>query len=140
MTDDARPTDRHRQAHTVYLTGEVWHALSRRHLELRLQGTAPDSKIEFIEQVLRVGLEAVGQKATLSSIEAGMGIAAGEADRQPRPGSTDRTAAREGGADKPPSQLRSASQRSKVMDRLLQASDPGRPAPIHSAADDASSD
>lgn len=124
MTDDAaRFADRRRRAHTVYLTEEVWQALGRRHLELRLQGTAPDSKIEFVEQVLRVGLAAIGPK--------GKAPAAWEA----------KPAAHQADEVEPTAAARpqSTSRRTTVMDRLLQASDPGRPAPIRSAADPASS-
>lgn len=80
----------------LYLTEEVWQALGRRHLELRPQGTAPDSKIGFVEQVLRVGLEAIGPQGGASSArQAEPGrqpqtreeavAAAEDADEQPRP-------------------------------------------------------
>ena len=49
-------TTESRRPHTIYLTDQVWEALERRHLELRLAGAAPPSKIDFVEDVLRAGL------------------------------------------------------------------------------------
>lgn len=153
MTDDAaKLADRRRRAHTVYLTEEVWQALGRRHLELRLQGTAPDSKIEFVEQVLRMGLAAIGPKgkapAAWETKPAGQPhgteaavAAVDKADEQPRPAPGYGPAAHQADEAEPTANARpqSTPRRTTVMDRLLQASDPGRPAPIRSAADPAPS-
>ena len=141
-----------RRPHTVYLRDEIWDALDRSYLETRLNSAASPSKIEFIEQVLEAGMETVAaQMSALSSAE----------DNRRKPTQTtaqripEKTTTDEGGVDAPPLSgsaqrdeqetaestsptappLRGqAARRSSALERLVRASEPGRPAPINSAA------
>jgi len=147
---DAKITE-NRRAHTVYLTPSLWNALERRHLELRLQGSDTVSKIEFVELVLLAGLDAlsggVGQRRATQSPKrsddspssakrrekAGEPASASEAPVTQAAPETAETV----GAESPQAAPSTAQprRRTSALERLKQASDPGRPAPIHSAAD-----
>ena len=147
---DAKITE-NRRAHTVYLTPALWNALERRHLELRLQGSDTVSKIEFVERVLLAGLDALsagaGQRRATQSPKrsddspssakrrekAGEPASASEAPvTQAAPEAVENV-----GAESPQAATSTAQprRRTSALERLKQASDPGRPAPIHSAAD-----
>jgi len=156
---DAKITE-NRRAHTVYLTPALWNALERRHLELRLQGSDTVSKIEFVEQVLLAGLDALSAGAGQDVLARGAGQQ--RATQSPkRSDDSPSSAKRREKVDEPASasetpvtqaapeiaetvgveSLQAAPstaqprRRTSALERLKQASDPGRPAPIHSAAD-----
>lgn len=121
-TEAATPLTETRKPHTVYLTAELWSAIERSHLELRLQKPEAPSKIEYIEQVLRAGLghlSATGRQ------------------RPSRPAATPPPATPDP-APAPPAVTTppvAAQRRPTALERLKQASDPGQPAPIRSVAD-----
>jgi hypothetical protein len=137
-----------RRPHTVYLRDEIWEALDRRHLEARLSSSVPPSKIEFIEQVLQAGMEALAASTTnLSSTEepaqdvqettAAPAISDSEADEPPLSGSSQRdeqVTLDTSRPTTPPPRRQAGARRSSALERLVQASEPGRPAPINSAA------
>jgi len=150
---DAKITE-NRRAHTVYLTPALWNALERRHLELRLQGSDTVSKIEFVEQVLLAGLDALssgaGQRRATQSPKRSddSRSSAKRREKAGEPASASETpvtqvapeapeAAETVGAESLQAAPSTAQprRRTSALERLKQASDPGRPAPIHSAAD-----
>jgi hypothetical protein len=127
-TEAATPLTETRKPHTVYLTAELWSAIERSHLELRLQKPEAPSKIEYIEQVLRAGLEnlSVGERQRQqrqrrpTATPPSSPPEPASATRQPTVGTT------------PPIAVH---RRPTALERLKQASDPGQPAPIRSVAD-----
>lgn len=140
-----------RRPHTVYLTDELWEMLDRRHLETRLSSSTPPSKIEFIEQVLKAGMEALADATEdRSSPEKNRRrVTRSIQGRAEKTATTDQPAAKSpiaGSAQQderevvektvpataPP--VRRPPRRSSALERLVQASEPGRPAPINSAA------
>jgi hypothetical protein len=154
-----RPILRNRGAHTVYLSDEIWDALERTYLELRLAGTGRVSKVEFIEATMRAGLDVLSRPTENSPANHN---AAGSIRRKvpgdaetsglETPSKTETSMAHvmtsakpESGPETPEThtakpktggQTRSGTRgRPSALDRLRQASDPGRPAPIHSVAD-----
>lgn len=137
-----------RRPHTFYLTNPVWEELERRYLEQRLAGGTL-TKIAFVETVLRAGLDSSTStgppKATRPPARktAAPRQPTSSASGTPTPqGPVVADEASTGAASRPlpAAQSRtdsSASQtpnRSTALTRLRQASDPGRPAPITSAA------
>jgi len=141
----------YRRGHTIYITQEVWTALDRRYLESRIQSAGGLSKMEFIEQVLLAGMEAVRPGGTVRPAARSQSEApptrsraaklttpraieadAGESEaRAPDPASEVKTKEPVASRETPAASNRRAS----ALDRLKQASEPGRPAPIRSAAD-----
>jgi hypothetical protein len=139
-----------RRPHTVYLRDELWDALDRRYLETRLSSPTPPSKIEFIEKVLKAGME------TLAAAAADVSSAEKNRKKPPQPAQAmlEKTTTSENRTDMSTtsdstqsdeqetaektspatSPTRQASRRSSALRRLMQASEPGRPAPINSAA------
>ncbi len=140
-----------RRGHTIYVTQEVWTVLDRRYLESRIQSAGALSKIEFIEQVLLAGMDAVTpgstvQLAARSQSEAptprsraakpaaprAIEVGAGESEAETAaPVAEVKTEEPVPSREMPPASNR----RANALDRLKQASEPGRPAPIRSAAD-----
>ncbi len=139
-----------RSGHTVYLTDELWAELDRRYYELRAASPRAPSKIAFIEQILRAGLSATapgratapprqpsGASSTRSSApavsasedEAASHVSRGADPRAepPRPEPAPMAAS-------PSAAGRPTQRRHGALERLKQASDPGHPAPIRSAA------
>jgi len=127
-------TPESRRPHTIYLTDQVWEALERRHLELRLAGAAPPSKIDFVEDVLRAGLEAPAASSSPKSRALGTATRRKPAPPPP-PEAAERSTEAVPEAPSRPQPSPRVTPRRSAMDRLMQASDPGRPAPIQSAAD-----
>lgn len=124
-TETSPPLTETRKPHTVYLTAELWSAIERSHLELRLQKSDAPSKIEYIEQVLRAGLDHVS---------------AGQRQRPRRPAATPQPAPPAPASAPQPTSTATrhpvtAPRRPTALERLKQASDPGQPAPIRSVAD-----
>ena len=98
-----------RRPHTFYLTDALWEELDRRHHEERARVGARATKNEFIERALRLGLAAlVGEGAGAEPLPAPTAVGAARAARVSR---------------------------RDPLEQLRQASAPGRPAPITSAAD-----
>ena len=154
-----RPILRNRGAHTVYLSDETWDALERTYLELRLAGTGGVSKVDFVEATMRAGLDvlskpaenaAAGHNAPGSTTRTVSG--ASEISGLETPSEAQTSMARvmiseepEVGPEKPKTHTTKTKRggqtgagtgaRPSALDRLRQASDPGRPAPIHSVAD-----
>ena len=124
-----RPILRNRGAHTVYLSDDLWHALERTYLELRLAGTGQVSKVEFIEATMRAGLGLLSKAQTT--------MAGVKASDKPK-GDPENEATTYTTKPKTDGQTEAGTKRSgrrpNALDRLRQASDPGRPAPIHSVA------
>ncbi len=147
---DAKITE-NRRAHTVYLTPSLWNALERRHLELRLQGSDTVSKIEFVERVLLAGLDALssgaGQRRATQSPKRSddSRSSAKRREKVDEPASASEApvtqvapeAVENAGVESLQAAPSTAQprRRTSALERLKQASDPGRPAPIHSAAD-----
>ena len=130
-----------RRPHTFYLSASVWNELERRYLEQRLAGGAA-SKIVFLEELLRSGLAASTPTGAGSTPPIGRDRKT-SADRLPAPDDPDQPNSSPRAADlaaasapaAPPDSTPSPSRpRSSAINRLRQASDPGRPAPIDSAA------
>jgi hypothetical protein len=123
-----RPITETRQAHTIYLTAEVWDALERAHLQARLADADSRSKIEFIEEILKLGMQALAGQNGVSPTSDEVPTAQSQIPtrRGPDPADTPN-------ASPEASQPRTR-RRSSPVERLLQASDPGRPAPIRSVA------
>lgn len=119
------PLTESRKPHTVYLTADVWSAIERGHLELRLREPSAPSKIEYIEQVLRAGL------TQLAPAQRGRPW---QPATTPPPAPTVSTEAPHvtPAVTTPPI---AAQRRPTALERLKQASDPGQPAPIRSVAD-----
>jgi hypothetical protein len=128
-----RRTTENRDPHTVYLTPETWDALEHAYLEQRMADASRISKIEFIEDLIRRGLPrakprpramvappAAPMPASTSS-PAGSG---GSPIAEPAPVRRQR----------PTTEVTRRPRRNSALERLIQASDPGRPAPIDSAA------
>ena len=154
-----RPILRNRGAHTVYLSDEIWDALERTYLELRLAGTGRVSKVEFIEATMRAGLDVLSRptESSPANHNAAGSIkrkapGAAETSGLEKPSKTETSMARvmiseepEVGPEKPKTHTTKTKRggqtgagtgaRPSALDRLRQASDPGRPAPIHSVAD-----
>jgi hypothetical protein len=157
-----RPILRNRGAHTVYLSDDLWHALERTYLELRLAGTGQVSKVEFIEATMRAGLDLLNRPtesrpashnaeeptarnilstAEISGLEtlskAQTTMAGVKASDKPK-GDPENEATTYTTKPKTDGQTEAGTKRSgrrpNALDRLRQASDPGRPAPIHSVA------
>jgi hypothetical protein len=151
---DGGPVTQSRRPHTVYLSADLWGELDRLHLEMRLRTPEAPSKIEFIEQVLTTGMNAIRRKGSTEPDPEGRsgGVGAVEAsraapeatktakgpalsdlpvERRSKPqgskgqGSPKRPAARTVQAPAP--------KRAGPLDRLLAASDPGRRPLIHEA-------
>jgi hypothetical protein len=102
----ARAPEPRRRPHTFYLTDALWDELDRRHHAERARLGARATKNEFIERALLLGLAAiVGEAAPLAA-----------ATPAPAPLGASRPARRD------------------PLERLRQASAPGRAAPIASAA------
>ncbi len=102
-----REPEPRRRPHTFYLTDALWEELDRRHHEERARVGPRATKNEFIERALRLGLAAlVGEGAAPLPAPTAVGAV---------------RAARAGRRD--------------PLEQLRQASAPGRPAPITSAAD-----
>jgi hypothetical protein len=121
-----------RPPRTVYMTDELWNDIEQAHMQLRLAAphTTPRSKIEFTEEVIRLGLAELRRRA-----------------HQPVPTGDDATTPREretaaptpqveelSPAPAPPPTRPLPSPRRSAADRLREASNPGRPARIQSAA------
>jgi hypothetical protein len=143
----ADPVTQSRHPHTVYLTDDAWQALDRAYLELRLRVSDPPSKIEFVEQVLAAGLKQWGRgkdgstpsttapRATSPDAPTRTETAKTRAPQRPKP--PDGARRREPSRSKPPPDgpaQAAAAPRPPALQRLLQASDPGRPPAIHSGA------
>ena len=153
-----------RRQHSIYVTDDIWEALNRRHLEVQLTTPEPPSKIEFLEDVIRRGLAATGSTAEprrrpsmptkadqpgAPAVEEGRAPAAPDAPRSavtPVPPSPPESTARDA-EDVPAAEPAAPVKRSAApaprrprgaVAMLLQASDPGQPARIRSAADDPS--
>jgi hypothetical protein len=150
MTRQA-PVTASRRARTVYMAPHVWDAIERCYFEMRLRESDGPSKIEFFEQLVEDGLRTLSrrvaptptksqptrpphpERVTTSSLPAS---AAANASTLVRPLDTAPSTVA-------PDHPRSSRQlpgppkkrRMSPLDRLVLASDPGRPAPIHSAAD-----
>lgn len=158
----ASPVTYSRHPHTVYLTEQLWEALDRLYLELRLRMPDPPSKIEFIERVLEAGMAKVvegdpapakaGTAAPATDPMASGGLRSGgeamstssvppaRSTAPARPTSTRRSggraakaprAATEPAASAGGPKAPKATSRTRPLDRLLQASDPGRPPASH---------
>ena len=140
-----------RRPHTFYLTSALWNELERRYLEERLAGRSL-SKIAFLEHVLRSGLDnarsdrgteptATTSSRTRRQPATGQRSASGDSKETPPSADPDEPrlsadVAASGtmdAPDTPRSPARSGS-RSSALSRLREASDPGRPPPIESAA------
>lgn len=133
----SRPILENRAAHTVYLSDELWDSLERVHLERRLAGSAGVSKVEFLETVMAAGLRSF-QHPPPAQPETTDGAAKTDVRESSPAGSPlevvpDSSVARL--AERPPPVTASSKRRPNPMERLLQASDPGHPAPIRSVAD-----
>lgn len=128
-----RRTTENRDPHTVYLTPETWEALEQEYLQRRMAGGPGVSKIEFIEDLIRTALP--GRKSRTPSV------------RQAAPTSETSATTEQAVRDEPPPATPARVRRSRpkptaapvrrknsALQRLLEASDPGRPAPIVSAA------
>ena len=109
-----------RKPHTVYLTDEVWSAVERGHLELRLRSPSAPAKIEYIEQLLQAGLGRLSRQ---------------DAAPRPSPAAPPKKATDSPTPAAPPPAAPAPSRRPSALERLKQASDPGQPAPIRSVAD-----
>jgi len=135
-----------RRPHTVYVTDELWALLERHHLELRLATTAASpSKIDFVEQVIRVGLEAMGSPSVGQQVPRPRSSQSASRHKEevpdtspplvppsvPRP---EESPSAEAARTPKPASEKISRHRLSAMERLMQASDPGRPAPIPSAA------
>jgi hypothetical protein len=128
-----RRTTENRDPHTVYLTPETWEALEQEYLQRRMTGGPGVSKIEFIEDLIRTALP--GRKTRTPSVR--QPVAAGEASTTSEPTvQTEPPMVKPTPAKRPRPKPASPSLRRKgsAIERLLEASDPGRPAPIVSAA------
>jgi hypothetical protein len=140
-----------RRPHTVYLTDKIWDALDRLYLETRLNSTTPPSKIEFIEQVLEAGMETLAaeiagrssaeddRKGTTQAVQETAEKATADADRTNAPNLSrgtqqDEQEMPQTTSPATPLPRHQASRRSSALERLVRASEPGRPAPINSAA------
>jgi len=155
-TEDSRVVE-NRRPHTVYLSQSLWDMLERRHLEARLQSADAVSKIEFVEQVLQAGLDTLARPAESSrrqreplqekrqsqaNAEPPAAAAASEpamvatsedtVPGQPTEAETPRAVGKK--------QTEPSRRRPSAMERLKQASDPGRPAPIRSVAGETAED
>lgn len=125
--ESTSPLTENRKPHTVYLTGELWSAIERGHLELRLREPAAPSKIEYIERVLQAGLERLSAPSRQQARRTPLSPTAAQV-ATPEPV----TAQAPAPAAKPPAVTQ---RRPTALERLKQASDPGQPAPIRSVAD-----
>ena len=127
-----------REPHTVYLRPDLWAALDRHHLELRLNGRVSDSKIEFVEQVLEAGLGALSGEREARRQRTVSPRDGGSREQPPESATKGQAAGGEGSRTDRSNERKDAShtpqRRINPVDRLLQASDPGRPASIRSAA------
>ncbi len=145
-----RGADEPRGPHTLYLTRRLWDELERRYLEQRLAGGML-SKIAYLEQLLWAGLgrASSGDEAppqpTPTHSRSGAPLKDQDQDpvdvaprpltpppepdqvKVPGPATTERTS-------RPAPPRPDQSRRSGALDRLRQASDPGRPTQIDSAA------
>lgn len=137
-----RPIMRNRGAHTVYLSDETWEALERCYLQLRLAGKETTSKIEFIEATMQAGLEALTKLAkgrpSTNNTEEPTATIVNTLPNNPQLSKEEPTFASRNNPVAQPNRTelsRSRNRaRSSALDRLRQASDPGRPAPIQSVA------
>ncbi|MDQ1447008.1 MAG: hypothetical protein QOI20_3472 [Acidimicrobiaceae bacterium] len=132
-----------RRPHTFYLTASMWAELERRYFEQRLAGGTL-SKIAFLEELLRSGL-AESSTRTKPQAVAARGARV-EASTPPDPaGSTSAATSPAADTPTPPRAKpkttpatsrppRAPVERSSALNRLREASDPGRPPPIDSAA------
>lgn len=141
----------YRRGHTIYVTQEVWTALDRRYLESRIQSAGGLSKMEFIEQVLLAGMEAVKPGSTVRPAARSQSEAAPARSRSAKPAAPRAieavTGESEAATAAPAAEVKTeepvpsretpatSNRRANALDRLKQASEPGRPAPIRSAAD-----
>ena len=132
MSTDPNPKE-NRRPHTVYLTDDVWDAIERRHLEAKLSGEA-DSKIEFLEGLITTGLGGNTPTAQRRPSTAAARVTEPATPSAPAQPKEEPAAAREAKRTTPPPAAPKP-RRSSALDRLMQASDPGRPAPIASAAE-----
>jgi hypothetical protein len=129
-----RRTTENRDPHTVYLTPETWEALEQEYLQRRMAGGPGVSKIEFIEDLIRTALP--GRKIRTPSVR--QAVATSEAPAtteqvvqgEPPPVATPAPPKR----SRPKPAAPPARRKNSALERLLEASDPGRPAPIVSAA------
>jgi hypothetical protein len=142
MADEQPQVSRH--PHTVYLTDEVWAALDRAHLETRLrEGKAGPSKMEFVEATLSAGLAAIGESPARSlsrrrgcqDVDRVTVTGAAEPAAPGEQPATQSAAAPPASEGTPEHEEKRRVRRSGALERLKQASDPGRPAPIRSAAE-----
>ncbi|MDQ6945219.1 MAG: hypothetical protein M3256_02865 [Actinomycetota bacterium] len=144
-----RGADEPRGPHTLYLTRRLWGELERRYLEQRLAGGTL-SKIAYLEQLLWAGLgrppsgDGVPQPPPARS----RAVAPLKDQNQEKVGAAPRPLTPPPGPDQvpvpgpPTSETTSRPEpprpdpprRSGALDRLRQASDPGRPTQIDSAA------
>ncbi len=145
-----------RRPHTFYLTDQLWEELERRYLQERLAGTT-ETKIGFVEEVLRAGLassrgatgaqpgETTASKQRGTSARRDVGKAAAPTHHRapgtlppvapaPAGAEVDDSDAPAAGARKAAPARPSRTARSGALARLRDASDPGRPPPINSAA------
>jgi hypothetical protein len=128
-----RRTTESRDPHTVYLTPETWEALEQEYLQRRMAGGPGVSKIEFIEDLIRGALP--GRKTRTPSVRQPVAAGATSAITEPVPPTNPPVAtptpARRA---RPKSGAPTVRRKNSALERLLEASDPGRPAPIVSAA------
>jgi hypothetical protein len=129
MTADAvDATKEPRQPHTVYLTAGLWAELERRYLQQRLDG-GTESKIALIERILWDGL-------AVSASEPGTPAAAvpQAAPRRSKPAAKQPAKPARPRDPKPPTTRPRVATKDGALARLREASDPGKPAMIDSAA------
>ena len=127
-----RRTTENRDPHTVYLTVETWDALEHAYLQQRMADASRASKIEFIEDLIRRGLPGRGRVRALASPSP-----AANTEPAPSPAAASSPTPAEPAARRrrrSPTEPAPRPRRKSALERLIQASDPGRPAPIESAA------
>jgi len=129
-----RRTTESRDPHTVYLTPDTWEALEQEYLQRRMAGGPGVSKIEFIEDLIRTALP--GRKSRTPSVRQAVATSVTSAtieqvvQDEPPPVATPAPAKR----SRPRPVAPTVRRKNSALQRLLEASDPGRPAPIVSAA------
>lgn len=135
--DSAAP----RGPHTLYLTRTLWDQLERRYLEQRLAG-GTQSKIAFLERILWSGLAdhaSAGEPSSRPPARPDIATPTPNTGTESEPSKPPEVPQPVRVADKSlslrPGPARPVQRRSSALDRLRQASDPGRPAPIDSAAE-----
>ena len=127
-----RRTTENRDPHTVYLTPDTWEALEQEYLQRRMAGGPGVSKIEFIENLIRSALP--GRKVRTPAVRQPV-VSEPSISSEPSAETQPTIAPPAPSRKSPPKRVGAQPRRrNSALERLLEASDPGRPAPIVSAA------